>query len=62
MYNVKIVDNIGNLIGERFDASPEEIIKYIRKGFKVIDINNHKEILIEDVIPQVGVSECAIII
>jgi hypothetical protein len=61
MHNVKIVDDKGNLIGERFDVTSEEVRKFISKGFHVIDVNNHSEITEEMVMEQVGVSECILV-
>lgn len=61
MHNVKIVDSAGNLIGERFDVTTEEVRKYIAKGFKVIDINTHTEISEEMLMSQIAISECCIL-
>ena len=60
MYNVKITDEIGNVIAERFDVTNEEVRKYLSKGFRVIDINTHKEITESVIMEQVGISECVI--
>lgn len=60
MHNVKIVDNSGNLIGERFDVTSDEVRRYLSKGFHVIDINTHTEITEDMLLSMVGVSECVI--
>lgn len=60
MHNVKIVDNSGNLIGERFDVTSDEVRRYLSKGFHVIDINTHTEITEDFLLSMVGVSECVI--
>ena len=58
--NVKILDSNGNLIGERFDISNEDIRKYLSKGFRVIDLASHIEITEEALMATIGVSECII--
>lgn len=58
--NVKILDSSGNLIGERFDISNEDIRKYLSKGFRVIDLASHIEITEESLMATIGVSECII--
>ena len=58
--NVKILDSSGNLIGERFDISNEDIRKYLSKGFRVIDLASHIEITKESLMATIGVSECII--
>lgn len=60
MHNVKIIDNSGNLIGERFDITSDEVRRYLSKGFHVIDINTHTEITEDILLSMVGVSECVI--
>jgi hypothetical protein len=56
-YSIKIYDNQGSVIGELPTATPQDIMKYISKGFVVIDINTNKELTINDVSETVGVSD-----
>lgn len=56
-YSIKIYDNQGSVIGELPTATPQDIMKYINKGFVVIDINTNKELTINDVSETVGVSD-----
>lgn len=57
-YSIRILDEKNKLIGELLTATPNDIIKFIDKGFKVIDIITHKEIMRESVTQVIGVSEC----
>lgn len=57
-YSIRIFDEKNKLIGELLTATPNDIIKFIDKGFKVIDIITHKEIMRESVTQVIGVSEC----
>lgn len=56
-YSIKIYDNQGSVIGELLTATPQDIMKYINKGFVVIDINTNKELTMNDVSETVGVSD-----
>lgn len=56
-YSIKIFDAQGSVIGELPTATPQDIMKYINKGFVVIDINTDKELTIADVAETVGVSD-----
>lgn len=56
-YSIKIYDSQGSVIGELPTATPQDIMKYINKGFVVIDINTDKELTIADVAETVGVSD-----
>lgn len=56
-YSIKIYDNQGSVIGELPTATPQDIMKYINKGFVVIDINTNKELTMNDVSETVGVSD-----
>lgn len=56
-YSIKIYDSQGSVIGELPTATSQDIMKYINKGFVVIDINTDKELTIADVAETVGVSD-----
>ena len=56
-YSIKIYDNQGSVIGELPTATPQDIMKYINKGFVVININTNKELTMNDVSETVGVSD-----
>lgn len=56
-YSIKIFDDKGGLIGQLPTATPQDIMKYINKGFIVKDINTGREITLADVNSNVGVSD-----
>lgn len=56
-YSIKIFDAQGSVIGELPTATPQDIMKYINKGFIVVDINTNKSLTMEDVAETVGVSD-----
>lgn len=56
-YSIKIFDTQGSVIGELPTATPQDIMKYINKGFIVVDINTNKSLTMEDVSETVGVSD-----
>jgi hypothetical protein len=56
-YSIKIFDTQGSVIGELPTATPQDIMKYINKGFIVVDINTNKSLTMEDVAETVGVSD-----
>lgn len=61
-YSIKIYDNKNEIIGERMNATSEDVLAYINKGFKVFDISTQKWLSEEDVSKTIAVSECAIIL
>ena len=56
-YSIKIFDTQGSVIGALPTATPQDIMKYINKGFIVVDINTNKSLTMEDVAETVGVSD-----
>lgn len=56
-YSIKIFDIHGSVIGELPTATSQDIMKYINKGFIVVDINTNKSLTMEDVTETVGVSD-----
>ena len=56
-YSIKIFDTQGSVIGELPTATPQDIMKYINKGFIVVDINTNKSLTMEDVAETIGVSD-----
>lgn len=56
-YSIKIFDTQGSVIGELPTATSQDIMKYINKGFIVVDINTNKSLTMEDVTETVGVSD-----
>lgn len=57
MYSIKIFDSNGTLIGELPTASPQDIMKYINKGFIVKNLETGNIMKLEDISSMVGVSE-----
>lgn len=61
-YSIKIYDDKNEIIGERMDASSEEVLKFINKGFRVFDIVTQTWLTEDNVSKTIAVSECAIIL
>lgn len=62
MYSIKIIDTNGSPIGELMNASAEDVLKFIAKGFRVIDIHDESEITEDMVTTRLGVSDGTIAI
>lgn len=56
-YAIQIVDDSGNQIGELMTATPNEIIKFINKGFIVIDKMTGSRLTEQMMTSVVGVSD-----
>lgn len=57
MYAIKILDDKQKLIGEMMTASCSDIVKFINKGFTVINIETNQEITLESMNETLGVSD-----
>ena len=57
MYAIKILDDKQKLIGEMMIASCSDIVKFINKGFTVINIETNREITLESMNETLGVSD-----
>ena len=62
VYSIKIIDTNGSPIGERMNASSEDVLKFIHKGFRIIDMHTETEITEDMVVSTLGVSDGAIAI
>lgn len=62
VYSIKIIDMSGSPIGERMNASSEDVLKFIQKGFRIIDMHTETEITADMVTASLGVSDGAMII
>ena len=62
VYSVKIIDINGTPIGQRMNASPEDVLKFSEKGFRVIDMQSEAEITADMVTARMGVSDGAMVI
>ena len=56
-YPIQILDKNGKLIGELMASTPAEILAYINKGFRVINIRDGLELTAQDMNQQVGVAD-----
>jgi hypothetical protein len=59
--NITVYDrNSGQVIAELMTASTNDILKFIEKGFKVVDNFTKQEITESQVLSMTGVSDCVI--
>lgn len=59
--NITVYDrNSGQVIAELMTASTNDILKFIEKGFKVVDNFTKQEITESRVLSMTGVSDCVI--
>jgi hypothetical protein len=56
-YNIKILDKNGLKIGELMTAGPMDVLKFITKGFVVIDQTTGQPITENMINSQIGVSD-----
>lgn len=56
-YSIIILDIHGKKVGELMTATSDEVIKFINKGFIVIDLASHVSLTEQDVMSTVGVSD-----
>lgn len=56
-HSVKIMDTNNKLIGKLMTASDTDILKYLEKGFVVIDTKTGAYLTEEDVTSKIGVSD-----
>lgn len=55
--NIVIRDNNGQLIGEDMNASPSDVLRYLEKGFNVIDNTTQQPLTESEVVQLIGVSD-----
>lgn len=56
-YSIQILDQNDKVVGKLMSATPSDILKYINKGFKVVDTVSGQQ-LDENVVNQtIGVSD-----
>lgn len=59
--NITVYDrNSGQVIAELMTASTNDVLKFIEKGFKVVDNFTKQEITEAQVLSMTGVSDCVI--
>lgn len=59
--NITVYDrNSGQVIAELMTASTNDVLKFIEKGFKVVDNFTKQEITESQVLAMTGVSDCVI--
>lgn len=56
-YSIIILDIHGKKVGELMTATSDEVIKFINKGFTVIDIASRVPLTEQDVMSTIGVSD-----
>ena len=56
-YQIKIKDSSDKIIGEMMSADNSDILKFINKGMKVIDVQTNKECVKEELIQECGISD-----
>ena len=59
-YSITILDRNGKKIGELMTATQSDIIKFINKGFTVVDNSTGMNMTSELMSSTIGVSECII--
>jgi len=59
--NITVYDrNSGQVIAELMTASTNDVLKFIEKGFRVVDNFTKQEITESQVLSMTGVSDCVI--
>ena len=59
--NITVYDRTSKqVVAELMTATPNDVLKFIQKGFKVIDNFTKQELSESDVLSMVGMSECVI--
>lgn len=56
-YSIIILDIHGDKVGELMTATRDEVLKFINKGFIVIDLASRVPLTEQDVMSAVGVSD-----
>ena len=56
-YQIKITDSSNQMIGEMMTADKSDILKFLNKGLKVIDVQTNKEFNKEEMIMECGISD-----
>lgn len=56
-YSIRILDKHDKLIGEQMSVTPSDILKYINKGYRVIDMTTGQHIDEATVNQTIGVSD-----
>ena len=56
-YPIQILDKNGKLIGELLASPTTEILTYINKGFRVINIRDGLELTAQEMSQQIGVAD-----
>lgn len=59
-YSIKITDKDNDLIGSLPTATEDQIRKFLKKGYTIINAETGNHITEEDLNKTVGVSECVI--
>ena len=59
--NITVYDRTnGQVVAELMTATSNDVLKFIQKGFKVVDNFTKRELSESDVLSMVGTSECVI--
>ena len=59
--NITVYDKTsGQVVAELMTATANDVLKFIQKGFKVVDKYTKQELSESDVLSMVGMSECVI--
>ena len=59
--NITVYDRAnGQVVAELMTATANDVLKFIQKGFKVIDNYTKQELSESDVLSMVGMGECVI--
>lgn len=59
--NITVYDKTsGQVVAELMTATTDEVLKFIQKGFKVVDNSTKAELSESEVLAMVGVSDCVI--
>lgn len=56
-YQIKITDSSNQMIGEMMTADKSDILKFLNKGLKVIDVQTNKEFNKDEIIMECGISD-----
>lgn len=59
--NITVYDKTTNMVvANMMTATPNDVLKFIQKGFKVVDNTTRSELTESEVLSMIGMSECVI--
>lgn len=59
--NITVYDkSSGQVVANLMTATPSDVLKFIQKGYKVVDNMTRTELFESDVLSMIGASDCVI--